>query len=101
MALGLFAAALTAVIFIDVLWAVGGSLTITVSGTEVTIPGYLVLGVCLYSFVFTTAMVAIGRRLPVIIQTRKSGRGRDAGGCQQNTQDQGTEGFRRKRADGT
>jgi vitamin B12/bleomycin/antimicrobial peptide transport system ATP-binding/permease protein len=68
MALGLFAAALTAVIFIDVLWAVGGSLTITVSGTEVTIPGYLVLGVCLYSFVFTTAMVAIGRRLPVIIQ---------------------------------
>jgi putative ATP-binding cassette transporter len=69
MALGLFAAALTALVFIDVLWAVGGSLTIMVGGHAVTIPGYLVLAVCLYSFVFTTAMIAIGRKLPVIIQS--------------------------------
>jgi ABC transporter transmembrane region 2/CBS domain len=69
MALGLFAAALTAVVFIDVLWAVGGSLTVMVGPHEVTIPGYLVLGVCVYSFAFTTAMIAIGRQLPAIIQS--------------------------------
>jgi vitamin B12/bleomycin/antimicrobial peptide transport system ATP-binding/permease protein len=69
MALGLFTAALTALVFIDVLWTVGGSLTVTVGGHEVTIPGYLVLGVCLYSFIFTTAMITIGRRLPAIIQS--------------------------------
>ena len=69
MAFGLFAAALTALVFVDVLWAVGGSLTIMVGGHAVTIPGYLVLAVCLYSFVFTTAMIAIGRKLPVIIQS--------------------------------
>jgi putative ATP-binding cassette transporter len=69
MALGLFAAALTALVFIDVLWAVGGSLTIMVGGHAVTIPGYLVLAVCFYSFVFTAAMIAIGRKLPVIIQS--------------------------------
>ena len=69
LALGLFAGALTALVFIDVLWVVGGSLTITVGGHAVTIPGYLVLAVCLYSFVFTAAMIAIGRKLPVIIQS--------------------------------
>ena len=69
MALGLFAAAATALVFINVLWTVGGSLTITVSGYEVAIPGHLVLGVCFYAIVFTTATLAIGRRLPVIIQS--------------------------------
>jgi putative ATP-binding cassette transporter len=69
MALGLLAAALTALVFIDVLWAVGGSLVIVVGGHRVTIPGYLVLSVCIYSFIFTTAMIAIGRKLPVIIQS--------------------------------
>jgi hypothetical protein len=56
MALRLGSAGLTAIVFIDVLWAVGGSLTITVGGHEVTIPGYLVLGVGLHAFVFTMAM---------------------------------------------
>ena len=69
MALGLFAAVATAAVFVDVLWAVGGSLTLMVGGHEVTIPGYLVLGVCLYALLFTTATMAIGRKLPVIIQS--------------------------------
>jgi ABC-type uncharacterized transport system fused permease/ATPase subunit len=70
LALGLFASALTALLFIDVLWTVGGSLTITMGAREITIPGYLVLGVCLYALVFTTATIAIGRKLPVIIQSQ-------------------------------
>ena len=69
MALGLFAAVTTAIVFTDVLWAVGGSLTVAAGEHQVTIPGYLVLGVSLYAFLFTTATMIIGRKLPAIIQS--------------------------------
>jgi vitamin B12/bleomycin/antimicrobial peptide transport system ATP-binding/permease protein len=69
MAIGLFAAFITAAVFTGVLWTIGGSLTISVGVHQVTIPGYLVLGVGLYAFVFTAAMMVIGRRLPAIIQS--------------------------------
>jgi vitamin B12/bleomycin/antimicrobial peptide transport system ATP-binding/permease protein len=69
MAIGLFAALTTAAVFTGVLWTVGGSLTISVGAHQVTIPGYLVLGVGLYAFVFTAAMMVIGRMLPAIIQS--------------------------------
>jgi putative ATP-binding cassette transporter len=69
MAIGLFAAFITAAVFTGVLWTIGGSLTISVGEHEVTIPGYLVLGVGLFSFSFTAAMMVIGRMLPAIIQS--------------------------------
>jgi len=69
MAIGLFAAFTTAAVFTGVLWTIGGSLTISTGVHQVTIPGYLVLGVGLYAFVFTTAMMIIGRKLPAIIQS--------------------------------
>jgi vitamin B12/bleomycin/antimicrobial peptide transport system ATP-binding/permease protein len=69
MAIGLFAAFTTAAVFTDVLWTIGGSLTISAGVHQVTIPGYLVLGVGLYAFAFTAAMMVIGRRLPAIIQS--------------------------------
>jgi vitamin B12/bleomycin/antimicrobial peptide transport system ATP-binding/permease protein len=69
MALGLFAAVTTAVVFTDVLWVIGGSLTVAAGEHQVTIPGYLVLGVSLYAFLFTTATMIIGRKLPAIIQS--------------------------------
>jgi ABC-type uncharacterized transport system fused permease/ATPase subunit len=69
MAIGLFAAFTTAIVFTGVLWTIGGSLTISVGVHQVTIPGYLVLGVGLFSFSFTAAMMVIGRKLPAIIQT--------------------------------
>ncbi len=69
MALGLFSAFTTAIVFTGVLWTIGGSLTISVGGYQVTIPGYLVLGVGLFSFLFTTGMMIIGRKLPAIIQS--------------------------------
>src|SRR5215467_6911239 len=68
MAIGLFAAFTTAAVFTGVLWTIGGSLTISAGVHQVTIPGYLVLGVGLFSFSFTTGMMVIGRRLPTIIQ---------------------------------
>src|SRR5262249_22481531 len=69
MAIGLFAAFTTAAVFTGVLWTVGGSLTISAGTHQVTIPGYLVLGVGLYALLFTTAMMVVGRKLPAIIQS--------------------------------
>src|SRR5262249_637659 len=57
MAIGLFAALTTAAVFTGVLWTIGGSLMISAGTHQVTIPGYLVLGVGLYAFVFTAAMM--------------------------------------------
>jgi ABC-type uncharacterized transport system fused permease/ATPase subunit len=68
LALGLVTSALTALVFIDVLWNVGGGFTVLVGHFEVTVPGYLVVGVGVYSLMFTTAMMVIGRKLPAVIQ---------------------------------
>jgi ABC-type uncharacterized transport system fused permease/ATPase subunit len=68
LALGFITSALTAVVFVDVLWSVGGSLTVVVGRIEMTVPGYLVVGVGIFSLAFTGVMMAIGRRLPAVIQ---------------------------------
>jgi vitamin B12/bleomycin/antimicrobial peptide transport system ATP-binding/permease protein len=68
LALGLVNAILTAVVFLGVLWQVGGSFTIVTAGIEMTVPGYLVVGVVVYALTFTSVMMAIGRHLPVVIQ---------------------------------
>lgn len=68
LAIGFVNSVLSAVVFIDVLWSVGGSFTIALGRFEMTVPGYLVIAVGLYSLVFTGVMMAIGRQLPAIIQ---------------------------------
>jgi ABC-type uncharacterized transport system fused permease/ATPase subunit len=69
MAIGLFSGFITAAVFSGVLWTVGGGLTVSIGVHQVTIPGFLVLGVGLYAVLFTTAMMIIGRKLPTIIQS--------------------------------
>jgi putative ATP-binding cassette transporter len=69
MVVAMFSAIVAAPVFTNVLWAVGGSLTLMVSGHQVAIPGYLVLGVGFYAFTFTTCTMIIGRKLPSIIQS--------------------------------
>lgn len=69
MAIGLFSAFTTAAVFTGVLWTIGGDLTISAGVHQVTIPGFLVLGVGLYALMFTAAMMIIGRKLPTIIQS--------------------------------
>jgi vitamin B12/bleomycin/antimicrobial peptide transport system ATP-binding/permease protein len=69
MVTGAFSAIIAAAVFTNVLWAVGGNLTFKVSGNEVTIPGYLVLGVAFYAALFTTWTLVIGRKLPSVIQS--------------------------------
>ena len=69
MVVGLFNAVIAATVFTEVLWTIGGDLTLAVSGHLVTIPGYLVLGVGFYAFTFTTWTMVIGRKLPFVIQS--------------------------------
>jgi len=73
LALGFVTSILTAVVFIDVLWKVGGSFTVVFGRVDMTVPGYLVVGVGVYSLLFTGVMMAIGRRLPTVIQIQSQG----------------------------
>jgi putative ATP-binding cassette transporter len=59
---GLLSAFLSAATFITVLWVIGGDLTFTVGGMQVTIPGFLVIAAVLYAFFASSTMVWIGRR---------------------------------------
>lgn len=55
-ALGLRSSLLTAIVFIQVLWNVGGDAAFTISGHPIRIPGYLVGSVAIYSGIVTSAM---------------------------------------------
>ncbi len=68
LALGLLSSLLTATIFIGVLWRVGGNISITVFGLLLSIPGYLVVGVMIYSTLVTATMMIVGRFLTHVIQ---------------------------------
>jgi len=61
-AFGILSAFLSAVTFIAVLWAVGGSLDAEIAGYQLHIPGFLVIAALLYSFLATGSMVLIGRQ---------------------------------------
>ena len=69
-ALGLVSSLLTAVIFIQVLWNVGGDATFSLSNHRLWIPGYLVMSVVAYSGIVTTAMVLVGSPLSRVIQIK-------------------------------
>jgi ABC-type uncharacterized transport system fused permease/ATPase subunit len=63
LALALLSSILTSLTFFEVLWAVGGSLEFSVLGVSLTIPGYLVFGVILYSGGVSVLMVLFGHHL--------------------------------------
>lgn len=69
-ALGLLSSLLTASIFIQVLWNTGGDATFAVFGRQVWIPGYLVIGVVVYSGLVTVAMMIVGSPLVSVIQIK-------------------------------
>jgi vitamin B12/bleomycin/antimicrobial peptide transport system ATP-binding/permease protein len=68
--LAFLASLLTAITFMGVLWSVGGSLIFEAFGRAWTIPAYLVIGVIVYSTVFSTAMIIVGRRLTTVIERK-------------------------------
>jgi vitamin B12/bleomycin/antimicrobial peptide transport system ATP-binding/permease protein len=69
-ALGLVSSLLTALIFIRVLWNVGGDAELSVLHHKIWIPGYLVVSVVAYSAIITAAMVLVGSPLTRVIQIK-------------------------------
>src|ERR1700726_2987243 len=60
-AAGVTSAFLSAATFIVVLWTIGGALTVTIAGSTVTIPGFLVIAAVLYAAIASGSIVTIGR----------------------------------------
>lgn len=61
-ATGVIGAFLSAATFIAVLWSIGGALRLSIGGTVVTIPGFLVIAAVLYAAIASGAILIIGRR---------------------------------------
>src|SRR5882724_2291603 len=59
---GVTSALLSAATFIVVLWTIGGALTVTLGGSTLTIPGFLVITAVLYAAIASGAIMTIGRR---------------------------------------
>ncbi|MEP9355219.1 ABC transporter ATP-binding protein/permease [Xanthobacter sp. KR7-65] len=59
---GVTAAFLSAATFIVVLWTIGGALTVHLGGTDITIPGFLVVAAVIYAAIASGSIVLIGRR---------------------------------------
>ena len=58
---GVTSAFLSAVTFIVVLWTIGGALTVTLGGSTVTIPGFLVIAAVIYAGIASGSIMTIGR----------------------------------------
>jgi putative ATP-binding cassette transporter len=60
-AAGVTSAFLSATTFIVVLWTIGGALTVTIAGSTITIPGFLVIAAVLYAAIASGSITVIGR----------------------------------------
>jgi vitamin B12/bleomycin/antimicrobial peptide transport system ATP-binding/permease protein len=61
---------LTAFVFINVLWSLGGVLAFEAFGRVWRIPGHLVIGVILYSGFFSGMMIMLGHHLTGVVETK-------------------------------
>jgi vitamin B12/bleomycin/antimicrobial peptide transport system ATP-binding/permease protein len=62
-AIGLFSAVIGATAFIGILWSVGGSLTVPLGQSSITIPAYMVLAALIYGSLASGLMLVVGRPL--------------------------------------
>src|SRR5712671_3400870 len=67
---GVTSALLSAATFIVVLWTIGGALTVTLGGSTVTIPGFLVIAAVVYAAIASGSIVTIGRRFVQISEDK-------------------------------
>jgi putative ATP-binding cassette transporter len=67
---GVTSAFLSASTFIVVLWTIGGALTLTIGGSTVTIPGFLVIAAVLYAAIASSSIMVIGRRFVQISEDK-------------------------------
>lgn len=75
-AIGLLSALITIVMFIEILWEIGGELTVPFAGGAVTIPAYLVLAAIVYAVLVSALITFVGRRLPGLVAARNEGEAR-------------------------
>jgi vitamin B12/bleomycin/antimicrobial peptide transport system ATP-binding/permease protein len=68
--IGIFSAVASAIVFIGVLWSIGGELTIPLGGTTLPIPGFLVVAALIYAAVASGAMVMIARRFVKVSESK-------------------------------
>jgi putative ATP-binding cassette transporter len=70
--LGLTGSVLSAATFIGILWYIGGSLNLEPYGAAVSIPGFMVVGVLVYSMLTTTTTWIVGRPLIGCVEARNA-----------------------------
>jgi putative ATP-binding cassette transporter len=70
--LGLVSSILTVIVFVGILYAIGGSLDVQFAELKIHLPAYLVLAVICYSTLLTLTTMLIGRRLIAVIENFKS-----------------------------
>ncbi|HEY5797941.1 MAG TPA: SbmA/BacA-like family transporter [Bosea sp. (in: a-proteobacteria)] len=75
-AIGLLSAVITIITFIEILWEIGGALTLRIGGAPVVIPAYLVLAAIVYAVLVSALVTFVGRRLPSLIAARNEGEAR-------------------------
>jgi putative ATP-binding cassette transporter len=68
--LGVFAAFISLVTYIGVLWYIGGAINIPIGSTMLRIPGFLVITACLYAVIASGAMMSIARGLIPLAENR-------------------------------
>jgi putative ATP-binding cassette transporter len=69
-ATGVTTAVLSAATFIAVLWTIGGALSFSLAGVEITIPGFLVVAAVVYAVLASGSMVFIGRRFVTVSENK-------------------------------
>ncbi|MGY3486253.1 putative ATP-binding cassette transporter [Bradyrhizobium sp. USDA 4011] len=67
---GVTSALLSAATFIVVLWTIGGALTLTLGGSSVSIPGFLVIAAIIYAAIASGSITVIGRRFVQISEDK-------------------------------
>ena len=67
---GVTSAVLSATTFIAVLWTIGGALTVTIAGADVTVPGFLVIAAVVYAVLASGSMVFIGRGFVTVSENK-------------------------------
>jgi vitamin B12/bleomycin/antimicrobial peptide transport system ATP-binding/permease protein len=67
---GVTHAFLSAATFIVVLWTIGGALSFSLGGMDITIPGFLVVAAVLYAVIASGAMLLIGRRFVAVSENK-------------------------------
>src|SRR6201747_2819573 len=69
-AAGVTSAFLSAATFIVVLWTIGGALTVTIGGSTITIPGFLVIAAVLYAAIASGSIMTLGRSFVQVLEEK-------------------------------